>query len=165
MRIGKTEAVNTPHELIPGVVWTLRPLSGPVKLSVEARVQRRMATLREGRGALQSMGFDGDDFGVLKDPEILVGLSVFEAACSYAEALLVAWTGMQDEHGQDLEVNEETIRLALNYSPDGGPPILLSPFIAIIEAPRLLRHDEGNGSAPLPTGSLAGAPTTAPDAA
>jgi hypothetical protein len=164
MRFIKTHSEPAAHELVPGIVWTLRPLSGPIKLSIEAMVQKRMATLREGRGALEAMGFEGDDFGILKDPEIMVGLAMFMAACAYAEALLVDWTGMKDEAGNDLPITEETIRLALNYSPDGGPPLLLSPFIALIDAPRYVRHDEGNDSAPLPNGSLAGAQTTAPDA-
>ena len=164
MRIGKTLAAPAPHELVPGVVWTLRALTGPIKLSVEALVQKRIAALREGRGALEAMGFEGEDFGILADPEILVGLSVFEAACCYAQALLVSWTGMEDETGQPLEISEEAIRLALNYAPDGGAPILLSPFIALIDGPRWVRHEEGNDSAPLPNGSLVGAQTTAPDA-
>jgi hypothetical protein len=164
MRIDKNPAAPAPHELIPGVVWTLRPITGPIKLAVEAKVQRRMAALREGRGALEAMGFDGDDFGILKDPEILFGLSMFEAACCFAQALLVEWTGLEDEAGQALALDEDNIRAALNFSPDGGAPVLLSPFIALIDGPRWTRQAEGNGCAPLPNGSLVGAQTTVPDA-
>lgn len=72
-----------------------------------------------------------------------------------ARAVVRDWRGVCDEAGADLPVSPETIGALMDLA------TVSHEFAAAVMTPYLLLTDEKKGCAPLPTGTLAGAPDTA----
>ncbi len=119
-------------DLIPGVRVKLRPLT--TALMVSARGDPAIAGLPEGA-------------------------ATEEAALAMAKALarraILDWEGIGDAGGQPLPVSPEAIDALLDLWP------AFEAFQSSYVAKALLLDAEKNGSAPLPTGSSAGAKATA----
>lgn len=119
-------------DLIPGVRVKLRPLT--TALMVSARGDPAIADLPEGS-------------------------ATEEAALAMAKALarraILDWEGIGDAEGAPLPVSPEAIDALLDLWP------AFEAFQSSYVAKALLLDAEKNGSAPLPTGSSAGATATA----
>jgi len=119
-------------DLIPGVRVKLRPLT--TALMVSARGDPAIADLPEGS-------------------------ATEEAALAMAKALarraILDWEGIGDIEGEPLPVSPEAIDALLDLWP------AFEAFQSAYVAKALLLDAEKNGSAPLPTGSSAGAKATA----
>ncbi len=150
-------------EVVPGVFFTLRPLSGPIMLAAEAETRRVISEITSGIREMAEWGLDVERSAASDGTEwlsTLLGLSVFIRACFLAEQLLIAWEGIEDEDGAPLEISRDAIRAALKWG-EGGQPILLTPFLHLIEGPRSRRAAEKNVSGLSPSGFSAGASNTA----
>jgi hypothetical protein len=119
-------------DLIPGVRVRLRPLT--TALMVSARGDPAIADLAEGT-------------------------ATEEAALAMAKALarraILAWEGIGDADGNAIEPSPEAIDALLDIWP------AFEAFQTLYVAKALLLDAEKNCSAPLPTGSSAGAKATA----
>lgn len=119
------------HDIAPGVRWQVRSLPPEVQLAAQSQTAEAMYNIRLGRMTLAEYGYADEDFGLLKDPNVLVGLGLLVGACAWAEAALVAWEGMQDENGADLPLSPEAIRAALRHDDETAGPIFLNAALAI----------------------------------
>ena len=128
------DLTNAPQwcDLIPGVRVLLRPLT--TSLMVSARGDPAIADLPEGT-------------------------ATEEAALAMAKALarraILEWEGIGDADGNPIDPSPEAIDALLDIWP------AFEAFQTSYVAKALLLDAEKNGSAPLPTGSSAGATATA----
>ena len=136
------DLTNSPHwiELIPGLRVHLRPLS--TALMVAARADP----------ALDLAAMVGDDM-----PTATEALALTMAKALARQAIL-DWEGVGDAEGQPLPVSPAAIDALLNIWP------VFEAFQTVYVSKGLLLDAEKNVSAPLPTGSSAGAIATAPPA-
>ena len=75
--------------LAPGVRWLLRALTGDLQARVTAKVARMLSGAEETRAALEEIGYEADEMGLLGDLDVLAGFSTMLAACFYADELLL----------------------------------------------------------------------------
>ena len=123
--------------LAPGVSWLIHPITGDLQALVNASVAKTVSDVYTGRGALEDMGFEASDLGVLGDLDVLSGFSVYCAAVFTAERVVEAWRGIDDaDTGEAIEVTPESIRAALRFGTPEGGPALLQPFMAWLDRPR-----------------------------
>ncbi len=73
-----------------------------------------------------------------------------------ARRAIVAWSGVGDVDGAELDVNPEAIDALMSHY------AMFEAFSAKYVIPAMLMVSEGNVSAPAPNGTTAGAPNTAP---
>lgn len=91
----------------------------------------------------------------VRDGDPADGQAALRIATVLAERAILDWEGVGDEDGTPLPVTPETVARLMAFWP------AFEAFQTLCVAPRLLLDAEGNGSAPLPNGTSAGAPSTA----
>lgn len=137
---------------LAGGAWlTMRPANSVEIAAAEAAAARKLKEAMQGVGALAELGIDVPAADDLADGDYALGLSRYVAGVALAEILVSDWGGIFDEDDKALAFDPALLpRLFLEDS-------TLRRFEAAAYALRHALVAEGNGSAPLPSGSAAGA--------
>jgi len=109
--------------LAPGVRFLMRSPSADERLTAASMTAQLMANLREGRGDLMALGFEGE-IGLIEDENVLLGISALAGAAFLADAIVDDWEGFCDEAGEAIPLTQTAMRAALRWGPpEGGTPI------------------------------------------
>jgi hypothetical protein len=134
-----------------GVRLHVRPLDTAVYEACRYRAAREAKRRIEERKDSENItSIDEDDAD---------GLATFLVTAALANAAIIAWEGVETTDGSDIAPVTET-----SVSDLMRIPLIASEFRRRILEPYEHLVSEGNASGPLPDGSLAEAPITAPNA-
>jgi hypothetical protein len=141
--------------LIGGAWLMMRPASSVEIGAAEAAARRKIKDAIEGAGALAEIGLAAPSAADLADGHYVLGLSRYLAGVSLAERLVTDWGGVFGENGKEIVFDPSLLpKLFLEDT------VLRSFEMAAYTLKEALIA-EGEGSAPSPSGSAAGAPNTA----
>ncbi len=135
-----------------GAALTMRPATAVEHAAAEASAARAIRDAIAGVDALRDIGIEPPDAADLADLSYVIGLSRYLVALDLAVRIVTGWTGVtNDEAGTPAELDRAGL----------GALLLDQAMLAAFERAAYVRLNavvaEGNGSAPLPTGSAAGA--------
>ena len=142
--------IDLPH----GVRAEVRPADGLVRAAAEAAVLREVREQEEQRAERLELGADCADLLDLADPDLrrtYLGLGIAAKLARYA---ILRWEGVAQP------LTPELAEAMMVRHPEMG-----LAFLDALLAPAQKVAEEGNASAPAPSGSSAGAPITAEAAA
>lgn len=135
-------------DLIDGVRVEVLPLS------TEVRMRATQAIALTGGKVVASDDADGEIDAADHGPDAITRDIVYMRAL--AAQAIIAWEGVGDEAGEPAPVTPENVTAFLDMYP------LYQAFYIGYVLPGMRVVTEGNGSAPSPNGTSAGAETTAP---
>lgn len=127
-------------DLPEGVRVRIRPVTTAVMQAAQAAAGRRLAAAREAESL---------------DPDWERGLAFAYLVTGMARHAILAWEGVCDAAGVALPVSQEAIDRLMEHD------AIATAFWSLATAPANAVVAEGNGCAPAPNGTGAGARTTA----
>lgn len=141
--------------LIGGAWLTMQPATSVEIGTAEAAARRKLKDAIEGAGALAEIGLAAPSVQDLQDGHYVLGLSRYLAGVALAERLVTDWGGVLGENGKSIAFDPSLLpKLFLEDT-------VLRSFEMAAYAVREALVAEGEGFAPSPNGSAAGAPDTA----
>lgn len=145
------------RDLPRGVRVKVRPMTSVHETAARHAATRKLTAMIDGADVMAELGLPGDPEAVARDPGMMLGLSELLAAIELGTLLIVAWDGPADpDTGAPVPPERPWIARLFLLFPD-----VRAAFWKAAAAHLDAVSAEGNGSAPSPTGSPAGAPPTA----
>lgn len=138
-----------------GVRFKVRPPSTALMETARSRVRRELNELRKAAETVKQVGATVTGMADLTNADVFDGEFNALLAREMCRLALVEWDGVMMPDGSPAPISDETIGMAMNID------ALARAFTVLYLTSLESLAAEGNGSAPVPSGSSAAGATTA----